>query len=655
MHDDFLDDLMQIKRENRNACLFQMKNEKMEHEDKDELIASLDKKAEENKYFNLITWLREHPKVSCEEMCNFSEEQLDYLANIIDEKVVSHKRGRRTKITTKGELFITFTYYSVYSPIKVVASIFSICSSTFHDIVKKVTNYYFPVFIKAFVPSKYVKCNKEFENFPDAIGAVDSTTVPFYCPEDKDEKKATWDGKNHVNGHKLQALVNPAGQAIHLNADYHASVHDKKLFDVSGIIEFITAKRGKQTLIYPILADKGYIGIEKYVSTAIIMKKGDQSKDFNDALASDRTIVERYFGRLKMSWSVLHIGYRGDREGLKNVILGLAALTNYLIDQSPLSENDNKTDSIEFSDIHKKRVQIPKKCISKKLSSFLPKNENNWSLPVSFKFVGIRNQGLTCHLNTTLQFLFSIPEYCSLILKGKEIMISPLHELSKLFEILSSPQIYAEKYVASTVELTNMIGPKYLKAQDLRDTLTEMIGFVDANIKAFPDIAFSMYEMYTVNFGNTIFKHGMFHIISNEAGFEDQIKSKITSFSEGQRAFGKLLIAEIYRPEESESYKQHMTRVEFPLELDLTELSSNENKIFHLVEVMAYSSFHFILFKKVDGQWYSINDDWCYECTEEQILALKGGDECDILWNHTSTYKWTARILVFAVEGYHIK
>ena len=75
--------------------------------------------------------------------------------------------------------------------------------------------------------------------------------------------RKSWDGKNHVNDIKLQAVVNPARMAIHVNIDYLGSVHDKKLFDVSGVTEFLTVKRGVRLLHHPILADRGYAGIEK--------------------------------------------------------------------------------------------------------------------------------------------------------------------------------------------------------------------------------------------------------------------------------------------------------------------------------------------------------------------------------------------------------
>ena len=38
---------------------------------------------------------------------------------------------------------------------------------------------------------------------------------------------------------------------------------------------------------------------------------------------------------------IMSLGYRGDRSNIQLIILGLAALTNYLIDQHPLTREDN--------------------------------------------------------------------------------------------------------------------------------------------------------------------------------------------------------------------------------------------------------------------------------------------------------------------------
>ena len=231
--EDRLEEFEKAKRDNRIQCSILKKLERDQNElSKDDMIESISPDFQGKKCFDLEDWMSKHPKVTYQGLCNFTSEELDELVDVIEKHTQTHKRGRKRKITTKGELFITLTMHSVNATVEFAAGMFSIAPSTFHDIVQKVIHLYYPIFIQRFIPKSIPSCDKEFKNFPYAVGAVDSTTIPFNCPSNKTERLASWDAKNHTNGIKLQALVNPAGRAIHLNADYNASVHDKKSFDV---------------------------------------------------------------------------------------------------------------------------------------------------------------------------------------------------------------------------------------------------------------------------------------------------------------------------------------------------------------------------------------------------------------------------------------
>ena len=144
-------------------------------------------------------------------------------------------------------------------------------------------------------------CSTRFVNFHDAECAIDSTAIRFFIPKEEIEQKKTADMKNKVNGQKLQAAVNPRGIAIHINTDHPRSIHDKRLYDVSGLPVFLTVTRGKQKIILPVLADRGYISIESYHKSAIAQQRGSEEETINrnNDIAVDRQIVERHYGRFK--------------------------------------------------------------------------------------------------------------------------------------------------------------------------------------------------------------------------------------------------------------------------------------------------------------------------------------------------------------------
>ena len=75
-------------------------------------------------------------------------------------------------------------------------------------------------------------CSTCFVNFPDAECAVDSTAILFCTPK-KDE--------NCI--YEKQSELTEI--AIHINTDHPGGVHDERLYDISGLSEFLTVNIGK--------------------------------------------------------------------------------------------------------------------------------------------------------------------------------------------------------------------------------------------------------------------------------------------------------------------------------------------------------------------------------------------------------------------------
>ena len=134
-------------------------------------------------------------------------------------------------------------------------------------------------------------------------------------PKSKGEQTSSWNAKNQVNGRKLEVLVDASGQAIYANANYLGAVHDKRIFDESEIINFIS-EHGSSGIsnIRAVIADKGYQGIKNIFPNSVHMMNGKDPAiiEFNNGIAQDSQIVERWNCRVKMCWGMMHEVYRSD-------------------------------------------------------------------------------------------------------------------------------------------------------------------------------------------------------------------------------------------------------------------------------------------------------------------------------------------------------
>ena len=590
--------------------------------------------------FCVEDFMAKHTEATYKSLTNFNEDEIDELTHIIESTIGEKSRGKRPKISVKGSIFITLFYYSTYSPITVLSSVLTVKIPTIERIIKRVTNSYFPVFASKFIPKTLIHCKRQFINFPSAIGAVDSSTIEFYRPKSREKQKESWDAKNRINGIKLQALVNPAGKAIHVCVDYMGSVHDKKLFDISGLTDFVTVKRGVETVILPILADRGYIGIEKFHTSAIVQQKGNdpEIQKRNNFIAQDRQIVERFFGRFKSSWGAMSDGYRGDRDGIKPVILGLVALTNYNIDQHPLNACDDPFN--ENFDDGTEKVQEFSIIVSRK-------TEHRYDLPVCNISIGLQNQGSTCHLNAVIQVLIRIPLFVQVV--EQVASFSPAKELHEIFDkmLQASRSGFQADKVISTVKLTSALkNSQWTAMQDCTDTYEMLIKMIDHLIKS-NDETSDIMNLFTIKMseGNWL----TFNTYAEYSSVDEAIHAQVNQMS----VFipPPLLVVNIGRKMDKEGQRPYQKIYKFPFELEL-QSSNGEKKHYTLISIIAYASLHFITFNKTESEWRVFDDENVYCCNEELLQGLFGSsNEEDAannpLWKHTVPYKWTARLLLY--------
>ena len=650
--------------------------------------------------FNLRLFMQAHPTATYEGLTNFTSEELDELVSQLNTILRSGIRGKRPKISVKGCIFLTLTNYCTYMSMDVLAQWTSLKIPTLQRVIKKVTNTYFPVFIKQFIPKTLPAFSKSFVNYPSAVGAIDTTTIEFHRPNDLAIQKASWDAKHRINGVKLQALVGPHGRAIHVNADFMASTHDKKIFDLTDVTAFVTVQRGVELIPHPILADRGYVGIDKSHPTAIVQQRGkdDDTLKRNNDIAKDRIIVERFFGRFKMSWGAMSLGYRGDRHSMQLIIMGLVALTNFHIslhpltkddgfnsDEPDLSDNDCDEDIISPAFVQFRHSNLPKSTIRdpdaprevsattgslqkiQKPTSTTPsvpivprRHYTNYQLEQVTSIIGIQNQGLTCHLNAVIHVLFRIPFIVRGVMIAGNANLVPSIQMNAIFQAMENPQ-HPPQMTITTKNLTGQLGKHLLTMQDAYNTFAELIrrlgaNFMQATIE--PDLN-DLFTTIMIRTNGVVEKWPAITILHTTPDVTNGIIEKTIDVNIFLPP--PFLVVNLGRPAETDSLRVYQVPISFPLNLDLSHVSRNANRLYELQSIVAYASIHYIVFTKITDTWYIIDDESVFKIDESHLAGLEGGfsqhgkkpaqiDE-EIanhpLWRFTKPYRWVAKVLFY--------
>ena len=595
--------------------------------------------------FRVKIFMQNHPKLQMEDVINFNNADLSLLKKLIKKNSVRNK-GRHSNIGLKSQIFIALYYFATNDTMDKMTGILGVPKTTIQEIISRCARDWMPIWTKEFIPQKPPIPARKFANYPSMIGAVDTTTIGINRPHfQKGQTDYTWDAKNHMNGRKLEALVNPDGQAIWLSAKYFARMHDKKIFDTSGIIDFLTYRQGREVNTHGVLADKGYTGITNYVPSAMVMRKaakGDKAaEEENNNIAADRQIVERWFCRYKTSWNSMHGVYRGNIDELDTVMVGLGALTNLLIQRNPLNEMDDiKTLTSDDDD------ESPDDDTEER---YTPLTERK----LCQNIVGIDNQGATCHLNASLQLLYSIPEIRDLVRRLASADISPAVQLNHIFEQLQG----SSTDFATTNELTNALGEDdyWLHPQSFEDSFFKLLDAIENNrIKVDPSLPppQSLFEYQSQN-GDHLSKYLLQTQTKETPQKARTILESLQQYDDPKTTnfynFGRILFVSVTRMKMSEV---------FPIEqnIDLSSIAANNHKKFNLAAVVAKGPGHFVFFKKNAEDWYEVDDKYCYKCPPDLIDNLCGGTNgASIKYiKKLMGSKWVATFLIYTHEGYNL-
>ena len=262
-------------------------------------------------------------------------------------------QGRNHALFPKDMLLVTLTYLASGSKFSLIGQMFNIDKSlvyrTIHFTIRQIAR---PLVSKFCVMPIQLKPDEpHFANFPNAVGAIDTTFILINKPGSHEEQKKNWSFKHGRCGVKIQALVRPNGLCALFQAGIQGSVHDLTAFKESHWLERcltvpVTMQNGVRVERHlSVLFDKGYTGLnaQGYPEAIVTIKKPagrdltQQELAVNSKIESDRVIVENYFGRLKSNFGVLAQQYRGDRFKLLPAIMETCiALNNFYNSKHPL-------------------------------------------------------------------------------------------------------------------------------------------------------------------------------------------------------------------------------------------------------------------------------------------------------------------------------
>ena len=194
-----------------------------------------------------------------------------------------------------------------------------------------------------------------------ALYATDVTFQQANRPSgNHEESKKYFSNKHKLYGYKTEASVLPNGLCINFFTHFPGFTSDITIFreNEQFHVNALAKTRDEEadvdngsgsdlfTGLWAVVLDKGYQGAQELLRTVIPKKKpvraelcrDDERK--NRKIATDRIIVENYFGRVCVLWAVVRCKFRWDEKHYARFVRICFALTNAHIKWHPLRDVD---------------------------------------------------------------------------------------------------------------------------------------------------------------------------------------------------------------------------------------------------------------------------------------------------------------------------
>ena len=272
--------------------------------------------------FSYERWLELHGEDDIKSMIGFSNDEFQSLVDLLEPVLTQEGRGKRF-LCPQDSFAVFLTWATSGMTFQELHMHLHLPASTIKNTVDRVISSTKDILIQQLIPTSITECAPRltFINFDEAWGAVDATVVEICRPSDNEIQKQYYDGKHCFHSVKFQVLVSPEGRVLHLSQVVKGTMHDKKLFDLSGLEKFCKMPNVVNDVLVervPILADSGYTGIrETFPEAVVVFKKGRggslsaNRKDINRLISEDRIVVEHFFSRLKVLFGIISSKFRG--------------------------------------------------------------------------------------------------------------------------------------------------------------------------------------------------------------------------------------------------------------------------------------------------------------------------------------------------------
>lgn len=310
---------------------------------------------EENRDFSQVSWTNlSENEDRCKIITGFTPKEFLELYDLVSKEIKENiGRGPRSKISKHDRLVMVLCYLKHYETIDKMKDSFSISRAHLHTILQTTIDQISEFLYEYYVinVTDHVKNEGDNKEFSKAKYIIDVTFQSIWTPTGTyDEKKRYFSGKHKLYGLKSQCIHDRKGRVVSCIAGEPGAMHDlticrdniDDLKDVLRKEDDSNSEESKEDDYWFVIADSAYKGLQEETNVMLPNKKKPNGKltkkqsKYNQELAAERVICERFYGRLKTRYRIMSTKYRNSRDDYEKIFQLCAALTNFHILKYPL-------------------------------------------------------------------------------------------------------------------------------------------------------------------------------------------------------------------------------------------------------------------------------------------------------------------------------